>query len=181
MGWRFFDFFWVDVLVFFEFLSWWVNKLMSWLADLSCTSCVRRAFILCWHHRENKLLLIYRNIKSQDYFKEWTRKKGTYPNKPKGYSNKTTDYPCGLTNKCLRLLTTERRRHLHYRSLNHMSMVACCMIIYLPPHPSCTSQPTQAARATRVDYTLFSSLARTQHLMNNASSATKTACKSILL
>ena len=37
-------------------------------------SCVRRVFVLCWHHRENKHLLIYRNIKSQDYFYN-------YPNK----------------------------------------------------------------------------------------------------
>ena len=37
-------------------------------------SCVRRTFILCWHHRENKHLLIYRNIKSQYYFYN-------YPNK----------------------------------------------------------------------------------------------------
>ena len=37
-------------------------------------SCVRRVFILCCHHRENKHLLIYRNIKSQDYLYN-------YPNK----------------------------------------------------------------------------------------------------
>ena len=77
-----FSIFWVDVLVFFEliswcffeFLSWWVDKLTGWQVDLSCTSCVRRVFILCWHHRENKYLLIYRNIKSQYHFYN-------YPNK----------------------------------------------------------------------------------------------------
>ena len=44
----------------------WVYK-PRWF-DLSCTSCMRRMFILCWHHRENKRLLMDRNIKSQDDF-----------------------------------------------------------------------------------------------------------------
>ena len=43
---------------------------MNWWVELSCTSCVRRAFILSWQHWENKLLLIYNNIKSQDNFVE---------------------------------------------------------------------------------------------------------------
>ena len=30
------------------------------------TSYMRGVFILCWHHKDNKLLSIYRNIKSQD-------------------------------------------------------------------------------------------------------------------
>ena len=66
-----FSIFWVDVLVFFEliswcffeFLSWWVDKLTGWQVDLSCTSCVRRAFILCWHHSENKHLLFIETLK----------------------------------------------------------------------------------------------------------------------
>ena len=58
----------------FQFLSWCVRELLvfrefkSRCFDLSCTSCMRRMFILCWHHRENKRLLMYRNIKSQDDF-----------------------------------------------------------------------------------------------------------------
>ena len=32
---------------------------------------LRRAFVLCWHHRENKRLLMDRNIKSQDDFILW--------------------------------------------------------------------------------------------------------------
>ena len=44
----------------------WVYK-PRWF-DLFCTSCMRRVFTLWWHHRENKRLLMYRNIKSQDDF-----------------------------------------------------------------------------------------------------------------
>ena len=61
----------------FQFVSWCVRELLvfrefisRWF-DLSCTSCMRRVFILCWHHRENKRLLMYRNIKSQDDFSFW--------------------------------------------------------------------------------------------------------------
>ena len=32
---------------------------------------MRKVFILCWHHRENKRLLMDRNIKSQDDFILW--------------------------------------------------------------------------------------------------------------
>ena len=49
-----------DLLFFREFISQWV--------DLSYTSYVRRMFILCWYHKDNILLSIYRNIKSQDDF-----------------------------------------------------------------------------------------------------------------
>ena len=76
---------WLDEIIsrwVFEFVSWWAYKLMSWLvrdllffrefisqwADLSYTSYVRRMFILCWYHKDNVLLSIYRNIKSQDDF-----------------------------------------------------------------------------------------------------------------
>ena len=61
-------------------MSWWVGKFVSWCireqlgfhefisqrAVLPCTSYMRGVFILCWHHKDNKLLSICRNIKSQD-------------------------------------------------------------------------------------------------------------------
>ena len=61
----------------FQFVSWCVRELLvfreiisRWF-DLFCTSCLRRVFVLCWHHRENKRLLMDRNIKSQDDFILW--------------------------------------------------------------------------------------------------------------
>ena len=61
----------------FQFVSWCVRELLvfreiirRWF-DLFCTSCMRKVFILCWHHRENKRLLMDRNIKSQDDFILW--------------------------------------------------------------------------------------------------------------
>ena len=48
------------LLGFREFISPWI--------DLSCTLYLGGVFILCWHHKDNKLLSIYRNIKSQDGF-----------------------------------------------------------------------------------------------------------------
>ena len=69
----------------FELMSWRVDELMSWRVDelmysgvvgfrksirqwvdLSSTSYMRGVFVLCWHHKDNKLHSIYRNIKSQD-------------------------------------------------------------------------------------------------------------------
>ena len=47
---------------------------MSWWVDFPCTSCVRRAFILCWHNRDNKHLLNDRNIKGQDDFSAYVGK-----------------------------------------------------------------------------------------------------------
>ena len=47
-----------ELLAFREFISQWI--------DLSYTSHTRGVFILCWHHKDNKLLSIYRKIKSQD-------------------------------------------------------------------------------------------------------------------
>ena len=61
----------------FELMSWRVDELMysgvvgfrksirQWV-DLSSTSYMRGVFVLCWHHKDNKLHSIYRNIKSQD-------------------------------------------------------------------------------------------------------------------
>ena len=64
----------------FQFASWRVRELLvfreiirRWF-DLFCTSCLRKVFILCWHHRENKRLLMDRNIKSQDDFSFWVFK-----------------------------------------------------------------------------------------------------------
>ena len=64
----------------FQFASWCVRELLvfceyisRWF-DLFCTSCMRRVFILCWHRRENKRLLMYRNIKSQEDFSFWVFK-----------------------------------------------------------------------------------------------------------
>ena len=64
----------------FQFVSWCVWELLvfreiirRWF-DLFCTSCLRKVFILCWHHRENKRLLMDRNIKSQDDFSFWVFK-----------------------------------------------------------------------------------------------------------
>ena len=45
---------------------------------------MRRVFILCWHHRENKRLLMYRNIKSQDDFID--NKTAVYNQHSKKYS-----------------------------------------------------------------------------------------------
>ena len=81
---------WVDELVSLELVSWWVDKLTgSWVCklmsrrirellgfhefirqwvDLYCTLYMRGVFILCWYHKDNKFLSIYRNIKSQDDF-----------------------------------------------------------------------------------------------------------------
>jgi len=70
----------------FELMSLWVSQFVSWCVrellvfrefisrwfDLFCTSCLRRVFVLCWHHRENKRLLMDRNIKSQDDFILWS-------------------------------------------------------------------------------------------------------------
>ena len=80
---------WVDVLVSLwvgEFMSWWVYELVSWWVrellgfhefirqwvDLPCTLYMGGVLILCWHHRDNKLLSIYWNIISQDVFNECT-------------------------------------------------------------------------------------------------------------
>ena len=67
---------WMSLWVF-QFVSWCVRELLvfreiisRWF-DLFCTSCMRKMFILCWHHRENKRLLMDRNIKSQDDFILW--------------------------------------------------------------------------------------------------------------
>ena len=60
-----------------QFVSWCVRELLvfreiiSWWFDMFCTSCLRRVFVLCWHHRENKRLLMDRNIKSQEDFILW--------------------------------------------------------------------------------------------------------------
>lgn len=35
---------------------------------IHCTSYLKGVFILCWHHKDNKLLSSYRKIKSQDDF-----------------------------------------------------------------------------------------------------------------
>ena len=65
-----------------KFINWGVSKLMGcriqellgfrefigqWV-DLSHSSYVSGVFILCWHHKDKKLLSIYRKIKSRDYF-----------------------------------------------------------------------------------------------------------------
>jgi len=70
---------WMSLWVF-QFVSWCVRELLvfreiirRWF-DLFCTSCLRKVFILCWHHRENKRLLMDRNIKSQDDFSFWVFK-----------------------------------------------------------------------------------------------------------
>ena len=61
----------------FQFVSWCVRELLVFREFISrwfglfCTSCLRMVFVLCWHHRENKRLLMYRNIKSQDDFILW--------------------------------------------------------------------------------------------------------------
>ena len=87
VSWWVFEFisFWVDRIIRFwvgKFVSWGVSKLMSWCirellgfrefigqwADLSRPSYVSGVFILCWHHKDKKLLSIYRKIKSRDYF-----------------------------------------------------------------------------------------------------------------
>gem|GEM_PF-2283778 len=60
---------------------------MNWWVGLSCTSCVRRVFILCWHHRENKLPLIYSNIKSQDNFVEKVLFRYSFIPKKQPFSN----------------------------------------------------------------------------------------------
>ena len=65
-----------------ELMSWWVGEIVSWCirellvfreftskqVDLFCTPYMREASILCWQHKNNKPLSIYRNIKSQDGF-----------------------------------------------------------------------------------------------------------------
>ena len=69
-------------LVSFELVGFRVCHLMSYCIrkllgfrefispriDLFCTLYLGGVFILCWHHKDNKLLSIYRNIKSQDGF-----------------------------------------------------------------------------------------------------------------
>ena len=69
-----------------ELMSWWVGELVSWCVrellgfhefirqwvDLPCTSYMGGVLILCWHHRDNRLLSIYWNIISQDAFNECT-------------------------------------------------------------------------------------------------------------
>lgn len=49
-----------DLLGFREFISQRV--------ELSCTSYVGGQVILCWLHKDNSLLSIYRKIKSRDGF-----------------------------------------------------------------------------------------------------------------
>ena len=53
-----------ELLGFHEFIGQW--------ADLCCTSYVSGVFILCWHHKDKKLLSIYWKFKSQDYFIVYT-------------------------------------------------------------------------------------------------------------
>ena len=88
---------WVGELVSWwvcELMSWWVDELVSWWVgelgsrcvrellvfhefirrwvDLPYTSYMGGVLILCWHHRDNKLLSIYWNMISQDVFNECT-------------------------------------------------------------------------------------------------------------
>ena len=69
-------------LWFFVFVSLWVSEFVSWClldllgfrefigqwADLPHPSYVSGVFILSWHHKDKKLLSIYRKIKSRDGF-----------------------------------------------------------------------------------------------------------------
>ena len=63
-----------EVACWCELESWYIGELLgfreliSQRVDVFCVLYKKGVFIMCWHHKDNKLRSTYRNIKSQDGF-----------------------------------------------------------------------------------------------------------------